>query len=438
MLAWYVLLPLALVVTASTYDFFAGPHTEIEIAKQRLVDQETTLELNELVKRIHGKIDVEQTETWRNIGSGFSQPSPELSSFLGLGNECYEDVPPHGVDWEREEAARRFAGSQAANLARLREFARKRPNVANFDSSIEKSFSEIRRGQTIAAAIDLAARVAIRDQDSDEVKESVLCLMRCRRMYLNDPAIVASLIRFNFSSRAIELLKIAIEQGSLAPEHLQQILVELKPHMEIDPGWRDSVTGERALHWCWMKGESDFGPTPNVAHGWRPFRVFQSSAPPGDLLFLLKFTGDLELAPTNNLAAFRDFLRSIPSMQQTYFIRCQAGAFPYDYTGLQQWQSVGSAFYLDAVRHRLACVATGIELFRQTNGRLPSHLIELNELGIDEIQLRNHTQLPFGFNPDATDAQLWIGDPLESYSTPTGPTEVIEGNESWSWRFQYN
>ncbi len=387
----------------------------------------------------------DHTQAWLDVleeltGESFNASYEGVPLFDAKIEQTSWPIP--GTPWAEESAVRRFLEQweplhqQIADLSRQQLRAGVSPVrfPVQFDF-VNTLLPNTQYSRSAARLLMLRGQLAVYDGDSGATRESIEALLGNSQVLAGEPIVISQLVSLAIDGMALELLKAALEHDTLTEPDLQDLLARVRKQTEIGPGWRYALQGERAMMLSVFLD-------PSLAAGSLP--VNQAFMPPGRshdaLHFLDHMEGVLDL-PTRDLDNFMAGLE----YEEAELQRIASGGVLARLDSLLTSRltpataAVGKAFVRQATMHRLAALAIGVRLFERVHGRPPNTLVELQEFGLDPIQLSPPGKKPFGYVTDSQTSTIWGFDSALQKSTPDrlpkiDPSEAnADRKKMWIW-----
>lgn len=279
--------------------------------------------------------------------------------------------------------------------------------------------------RSVARLIQLRAQVAILDEDSAKISDSIRALFGASRTIAREPTLVSQLVGIAIESMAVNLLKQSLERDVLVSQDLRQLLPLFLDRTEIDEHWTTAMVGERSMGLAVFDDPQKYASVPGL------FRKEK------DRLHYLELMDAILSAPTDDIDLFRKRI-----------VECESNFDSLVKSGLMKKTELmitslllpaiatsGEAFIRRATQCRIASVAIGIRLHEDEQGDLPDSLIDLKPLGIDSDLLVPLGKQPFGYRrvdsketmgAAEASAILWGFDPKHDNQTPAEPPPTVE------------
>ena len=287
-----------------------------------------------------------------------------------------------------------------------------------------------------ARLLNVRGQVALYDRDSKQVTHQIKALIGCSKTLQDEPVLISQLVTIAIESMAIELLKTGLAHDVFEEADLVELLPYFRNGVDIGPGWRLGIQGERAM--ALPVFENPALASPNTA------RIPARSR---DALHFLDAMDRVLAIPDDD---FDSFIAGLNAEEQKLEELTSGSIFTKldtILTGLisPAYSAMGNAFVRRAMQNRMAVTCIGIRLYEKQNGRWPASLDDLKTLQaaegtFDPVKLHPPGDQPFGYRVEDKQVIIWSGNPRLAPSTPPEPLPSTEGdanaeeNKLFTWR----
>ena len=345
-------------------------------------------------------------------------------------------------DWPYDPAARAFVAAHRSEIDEIIELSRFREPVT-FPIQFESWNTLLpytQRMRTASRLMWLDGLMAIRDRDSKRIERAIEAILGNAEVCSEEPFFISRLVCVAQTLMAVSLAKLAIENQRLELDELNALLPQLLEASKVDNAWQSTIRGERAISITSFKF---------------PAEAMQSKstttipARGHDCIAYLDLMAKAEQIETTDIDSLRNAGKQ---MEEELNALMRNGSWLTKADTIMTsilapaFEANADALVRKLMYCRLAAIATRIEIFRRTEGRLPT---DLKELGLPLDELMPPGGRPFGYRigPEAN-AALWgfslitgpnvtplTCTPADPPSTEGAPN-IVEDNASVTWKFR--
>lgn len=424
----YLIAPMVAILGISYGRFHSHAASRARDLQDRLTTQGVTLDYSSFAQSQPASSNPEAVQRWNSLAEQLIQQPSILKSMMTRGWNQRGSIPKTSDGWELEQSIGEFTTRNQSLLQEIQVFARSTaplrliPEQAELQSSVAQSFN----GLWIAAALELSARHTIRHGDVQATRDTLESLLSIRQLLSQAPFVSGALVRFHQSERCLQVLQNAIYHHLFDRSELAAILDSLQPYTDIDPTWHLLVRSEVALHWGWISDRGGFPEHLRLGPSDLCQRLL-SAGDAQDRAWFLDCANALDSTPLD-IATFRNLEKLMEARQKSCPNSLRA---PLSQAGFLQFDSLVQSFVADAMRHRLACVAIGLELFQLEHSRYPSRLAEIMESPRTRVPPLPIQQFGYQFLSN-NDAVVWCEQP-PAWTLPKVAPARDDRQETWAW-----